>query len=87
VDGLYNSLYNTKSGKKFYSWYKHKNQAKLERQKVMPRPSSVMTYKRNMDASKDLRRMRKFAREKQERCIKDMSTFEHYVKGKLVRKE
>lgn len=53
----------------------------------MPRPSTVLTYKRNMESSQDIKLMREYSRKRQERCIKDMLTFERYIKKKLIRAE
>mmetsp|Transcript_39538 Transcript_39538/g.39105 ORF Transcript_39538/g.39105 Transcript_39538/m.39105 type:complete len:192 (+) Transcript_39538:315-890(+) len=80
VDTMYDSIYDNRSGKRFISWYKSQNKGGFP--KFMPRPSSVAPTE-SMNAFRDLKKMREFARKKQERCIKDLSTFEHYIKGKL----
>lgn len=68
------------AGKKFVEWYKKSHPKRYT--KAMPRPSSVPATG-DMNAFKDLKKMREFARKRQERCIKDMDTFEHYIKHKF----
>lgn len=84
VDTLYSGILVNKSSRG-----SSKEKLKLNQAfpKVMPRPSSVMTYKKNMQSVRDIRKMREYAQNREYRCLQDLSTFEHYIKQKLVRKD
>ncbi|CAI2363865.1 unnamed protein product [Moneuplotes crassus] len=80
VDLMCELIHKNKSGQKLISWCKIKD--KQQYFKSMPRPKSVLP-KKGLDMYKDLKKMRDYARMRQERCIKDLPTFELYVRRKL----